>query len=119
MDTAKGERTVAEVQEMAKKKSIGISHNVKHAPLFPFHLDNVIIDFLHLFLRISDNLINLLILRLRSADAIEKKRAFNEGFERSKYRHMATWENYLNETLKIPFITGLSARSAKNLNGEI
>lgn len=32
---------------------------------------------------------------------------------------MATWENYLNETLKIPFITGLSARAAKNLNGEI
>jgi hypothetical protein len=105
LDITKGARTIAEIQELAaKKKSSSASHNVKNAPLFPsISLDHVIIDLLHLFLRISDNLINLLILHLRKADSIEKKRAFNEGFERSKYRHMAAWENYLNERLKIPF----------------
>ena len=38
-------------------------------------MDHVIIDTLHLFLRISD--------------AIEKKITFSEGFVRDKYKHMA------------------------------
>jgi hypothetical protein len=66
-------------------------------------LDHVIIDTLHLFLRIFDNLTNLLILQLRKEDAIDKKKAFNEGLDRLKYKHVAGWEKYLNETLKILF----------------
>ena len=78
--------------------------NVKHAPLFPLiPLDHVIIDTLHLSLRICDNLTNLLILQLCKEDAIDKKKAFNEGLDQSKYKHVAGWEKYLNETLKIPF----------------
>ena len=43
-------------------------------PLYPSNpLDYVIIDSLHLFLRISDNLINLLILELRRLDAEKDK----------------------------------------------
>lgn len=79
-------------------------YNVKKVPLFPsIPLDHVIIDSLHLFLRISDNLINLLILELRRLDAIDKKKTFNDGFERSKYKYMTGWESYLNDTLKISF----------------
>ncbi|CAB4026649.1 Hypothetical predicted protein, partial [Paramuricea clavata] len=39
----------------------------------------------------------------RRLDAIDKKKTFNDGFERSKYTHMAGWESYLNDHLKIPF----------------
>ncbi|KAJ7391497.1 hypothetical protein OS493_018546 [Desmophyllum pertusum] len=52
---------------------------------------------------ISNNLINLLILELQRQDSIDKKRTFNDGFARSKYKHMAGWESYLNDTLKIHF----------------
>ena len=78
--------------------------NVKHTPLFPsIPLDHVVIDSLHLFLRISDNLINLLILAFRRQDSIDKRKTLNDGFERSKYQQMASWESYLNTFLKIPF----------------
>lgn len=36
-------------------------------------------------------------------DEIEKKQTFNNGFERTKFKHMAGWESFLNDTLKIPF----------------
>ena len=55
--------------------------NVKHVPLFPIiPLDHVIIDTLHLFLQICDNLINLLILQLRTEDAIDKKNHLTKGW---------------------------------------
>ena len=77
---------------------------MKHSPLFPLiPLDQVVIDSLHLFLRISDNLINLLILEFRRQYSIEKKKTFNEGLDMSKLTHMARWESHLNDTLKIPF----------------
>ena len=66
-------------------------------------MDHVVIDSLNLFLRISDNLTNLLILEFRRQDSIDKKKTFNDGFERSKYQHMASLESYLNNILKIPF----------------
>lgn len=104
IDESKGARTVKEIQDLLKHKCQATYYNVKHAPLFPsIPLDHVIIDPLHLFLRICDNLINLLILQLRKEDAIEKKKNFSEGLDRSKYIHVAGWEKYLNETLKIPF----------------
>ena len=57
----------------------------KKDPLFSFiPLDHVIIDTLHLFLRISDNLIELLIRELRRQDSIEKTVKFNDGFSREK-----------------------------------
>ena len=69
----------------------------------PLGLDHVIIDTLHLFLRVCDNLINLLILRLRREDAIDKKKTFNDGLDLAKYKHVAGWQKYLNEKLQIPF----------------
>ena len=59
---------------------------VKTNPLFDFiPIDHVIIDTLHLFLRISDNLIELLIRELRRKDAIDKVSTFSNGFCRNKY----------------------------------
>jgi len=52
----------------------------------------VIFDTLHLFLRISDNLIDLLITELCRQDAIDKNDTFSKGFCRNKYKHMAGYE---------------------------
>ena len=47
--------------------------NVSHPPLFPgIPLKNVVIDNLHLFLRVSDVLINLLVVELKRQDGIER-----------------------------------------------
>ena len=58
-------------------------------------MDHVILDTLHLFLRISDVLIDLLIRELRRSDAIEKKTTFSDGFPRDKYKHMASYEEFV------------------------
>ncbi len=63
-DTAQGARTVEENISLAGKSRKQFS--VSHAPLFPtIPLVNVVIDNLHLFLRVSDVLINHLIEELR------------------------------------------------------
>ena len=56
-------------------------HNCKTNLLFDFiPIDRVIIDTLHLFLRISDNVIKLLIRGLHRKDAIDKVSTFSNGF---------------------------------------
>jgi len=55
------------------------------------------IDTLHLFLRISDNLIQLLIRELRGKDAIDKVSTFSNGFCQNRYRHMAGYEKFLKD----------------------
>lgn len=42
-------------------------------------------------------------MEFRRKDSIDKKKTFNDGFQLSKYTHMARWESYLNDNLKIPF----------------
>ena len=115
-DLSEGARTIKEIQELATGKcQSSAKFNVRHVPLFPvIPLDHVIIDTLHLFLRICDNLINLLILQLRKEDAIDKKKTFNQGLDRSKYKHVAGWEKCLSETLKIPF-SWFVCKETKNL----
>ncbi len=72
-DTAKGARTVEENAEKYQKQ-----FNVSHPPLFPsIPLSNVVIDNLHMFLRVSDVLLTQLIDRLKAEDAIEKARKFS------------------------------------------
>ena len=83
---------------MSKKTLKQLNYNCKNVPLFP-----EIIDTLNVFLRISDNLINLLILELRRQDAIDKKKVYNVGFDRTKYKRMAGFENFLNQDLHISF----------------
>ena len=61
-------------------------------------IERVVIDNLHLFLRVADNLINL-ILDLRHLDGIEK---CNE-LDRSKATNIRECEAFLVHTCKIPF----------------
>ena len=96
-----GKRTVAEIQTLAlanKKAKYGCIHQ----PLFPsISIDRVIPDILHLFLRISDVLINLLILDLRRMDGIEKLK--NNEFNQTATQQLVTYITYLNQCCKIPF----------------
>ena len=92
MDTEFGTRTLNEIRDNSKSKKC----NCIHAPLFPFiPLNHIIIDSLCLYLRICDNLIQLLIRQLKVCDAIDKKKTFTDNFARHKYKHMAGYEGYL------------------------
>ena len=73
-DTSKGARTTKEIKEKALlSKRCTVRFSCCRAPLFPFiPMERVVIDTLHLFLRISDVLINLLIRDIRIKDGISK-----------------------------------------------
>ena len=92
--TVKGMNAAAALPKGSKKK-----FNCSNPPLFdmiPMH--KVIIDNLHLFLRISDLLINLLILDIRRLDGIEKASSPELG----KCRNLNKYIELLKEC-KIPF----------------
>ena len=65
--------------------------------MVPIH--RVVIDNLHLFLRVADNLINLLILDLRRLDGIGKC----STLDRSKATNVGKYEDFLVHTCNIPF----------------
>lgn len=93
-DKSHGARDSQEIGKHAKSKQ----YNCKTNPLFNFiPIDHVIIDTLHLFLRISDNLIELLIRELHRKDAIDKVSTFSNGFCRNRYKHMAGYEKFVKE----------------------
>ena len=100
VDKSFGARTVADTQIWSKRHNF----SVKHPPIFEFiPLHHVVIDLLHLFLRISDVLIARLIHDLRTSDLIEKKVTFSTGLDRHLYGHMARYEKFLKEDLKLSF----------------
>ncbi len=53
-------------------------------PFRKISLANVVIENLHLFLRVADRLIDLLITELKRRDAIENQRSFS-SFDPDKY----------------------------------
>lgn len=57
-------------------------------------LTNVVIDNLHLFLRVSDVLINLLITELKRQDAIDKRKAFSD-FSIEKHQNLHRFETFV------------------------
>ena len=84
----KDARTIDENIELAKKPRSQKTYNVSNEPLFPtIALANVVIDNLHLFLRPSDVLIDLLIVKLRRQDAIENVKKFSNS-NLTRYRHI-------------------------------
>lgn len=93
VDEDKGARTTQSIIDASKLPKRSTScYNVSHEPLFtsiPIH--RVIPDNLHLFLRIADVLINLLITELRRQDGIDKCKQL----DRSKARHVTVYEKYL------------------------
>ena len=89
-------RTTTELPTTRNKK-----YNCSNSPLFPFiPLDHVIIDTLHLFLRITDLLINLLVQDLLRRDGINKTIS---KLDRSKQTNVAKYEQFLNEQCGISF----------------
>lgn len=71
-------------------------------PLFPtIPLTHVVIHNLHLFLWVSDMMINLLIIELRRQDAIEKVKKFTGQFDITKNKHIHGFENFVSG-LRIP-----------------
>ena len=85
-DVSKGAHSIEEIQQKVNTRSKTVerynnNNYSKHVPLFPsIRIDHVVIDSLHLFLRISDNLINLLIQELQHHNAscnvkIDKKKS--------------------------------------------
>ena len=99
-DPKKGARTIAEItacHTMAKSSSK--RYNCAHAPLFPtIPLDHVVPDVLHLFLRVTDVLFNLLVTDIRRQDGIERCVE-----ELSATTSMSKLEAFLNDTCHIPF----------------
>lgn len=93
-DRKKGVRTITEIAELAKLgKSSKRRYNCSRSPMFSFiHIDHVIIDSLHLFFRISDVLINLLIRDLRFIDGLEK--ATSVHLNRTRLTHHSIYERF-------------------------
>ena len=100
-DTSKGARTIEEIKTLSKKPAKQ-QYGCKRLPLFEsIPIARVIIDTLHLFLRIGDLLINLLILDLRRQDGVEKGKL--DKFDKSKQTHLAAYEQFLNDSCRISF----------------
>ena len=62
-----------------------------------------VIDILHLFLRISDRLTELLINELKALEAIAKTNVVRGGVNRQKHVNMANYESFLSDQLGINF----------------
>ena len=94
-DPIRGSRTVEEIEEKCKLgKRNKNRYNCKNPPLFPFiPIKQVIIDTLHLFLRISDKLTDLLIRDLRIHDATHTM----------KTPYLKIYETFVNEECKVRF----------------
>ena len=109
LDEEKGSRTIKSIQTNHGK---GRKFNCQNKPLFDFiEIDHVVIDTLHLFLRICDVLIENLILRMKTEDAILKS-VFSSGFDVTKYKHMKHYVDLLN-SLGIPFSFATNKDSRK------
>lgn len=96
-DISKRARTTDEIVKCSKQpKSKRFS--CCQSPVFDFiPIDHVIIDSLHLFLRISDLLTNL-IRELRRQDGIERA-----TLNRDKHNRLAQYEHFLNDACKIRY----------------
>lgn len=113
-DKNKGARTTEETLELSQRPRSKKQFNVSNSPLFPtIPLTHVVIDNLHLFLRVSDVLLNLLITELRRQDAIDKTKRFS-SFEISKYKHIQGFQQFV-KSLGIPGFEFYIGQTSKEL----
>ena len=99
--TPKNARTISKIQQLASSKKKE-KYGCINQPIFPtIQITNVIPDILHLFLRKSDTLINLLIMELRRMDGIEKIKI--KEFYKSSTNFLHTYVEFLNQNCKISF----------------
>ena len=100
MDTNLGARTAEEITMMSTKKGKG-NFNCAAPPLLPFiPVHNVVPDSLHLFLQISDQLINQLIQILKTKDNIKKNERVKD---KQNYKNIIAFEKFVKK-LSIPWI---------------
>ena len=97
-------RSIDEIQKCAKvkKNKKNEKYGCINQPIFPcIPIKCVVPDILHLFLRISDVLMNLLIVELRRLDGLDKANPKLLGQENTDY--VTKYEKFLNEECKISF----------------
>ena len=108
-DTEKGARTNDDIISCHKQRK-SLKFGCIHPPLFQnVAIDHVIPDILHLYLRITDILFNLLILDIRRYDAV----ATTSSDCQPKDNYLKQLEFFINNSCKIPF------GNLKILSGEI
>ena len=91
----KVQRTIEENIRLSQRPKSRKEYNVSNCPLFPsIPITNVVIDNLHMFLRVCDVLIDLLIIRLRFEDAIDKVKKFTK-FDTLKYKHVYAYQQFV------------------------
>ena len=74
-----GARTMEENTRISQSR--GMKYNVSNSPLFrTIPLTHVVVDNLHMFLRVADTLIDMLLLELRRLDKIEKTTKIKKNF---------------------------------------
>lgn len=96
LDKSKGCRTIKEIEKCALLPKSGKRYNCSHSPIFPsIPIENIVVDTLHMFLRTTDALLNLLILELRRADEIIKTTL--SVFDREKHKHCAKRKQFLTQ----------------------
>lgn len=91
-NVSQGARTIEENVRIGS----GRMFNVSHPSLIPtIPLMNVVIDKLHLFLRVSDVLIDLLVLELGRRDSIDKAKKFS-NFDIKNFAHLEWYQNFVS-----------------------
>ena len=99
-----GARSIDEIQRCAqlKKNTKNEKYGCINQPLFPcIPISHIVPDILHLFLRISDVLTNLLILQLRRLDGMDKVNPKSRSLVNAN--HLVRYEKFLNEQCKMSF----------------
>ena len=87
-------RSMEEICELAKRPGKRIKHfGCTHSPMFPINFDDVIMDPLHMFLRISDQLIRKLVQDLRTKDNVAKNQL---NVDKTKCRSIMQFETFIN-----------------------
>ena len=96
-DKTKGATSIEDISKCAGLKRKDTKYNCSHVPIFEFiPLTRVVPDRLHLFLRISDQLINQLIKDLKTEDNITNMTRFSDG-KRSSYKHIQGFKKFLKK----------------------
>ena len=109
-------RTIEEnirLSELPKSKT---KYNVSHKPLFMLiPLTHVVIDNIHLFLCVSDILIDRLIIEMKRHDAIDKIKKLT-SFNPVKHRHLHVFEEFVASLniINFRFFVGQNSKMLKH-----
>lgn len=83
----KDQRTLADIKKKCTKSTVDARLGCIHPPLFEIELDHVVIDELHLLLRVTDKLISALILRMAHLDHSSR---IHQGTQSSHMRQLVS-----------------------------